>query len=236
MQHLSDGNACENVRPELMSFLLGEVSAEESAAVRQHLRNCRRCAEEAHELRATVGLVEQGGTMEPVPRHFRLVAEPAGVASSFWRNSSRLAFAASLLLCLSVTLLTALRATVSYRQGGFEIAFGAPSSAVAVHDGEAQAGVRPVSASPALSRPEVVRLIAEAVTASEARQHEAAVRMVNAVAARAAAQRQADWRDMAESLRSFQAAQVSMWKEQVQSQQYVSALMRNAGLELPPSQ
>jgi hypothetical protein len=77
----------------------------------------------------------------------------------------------------------------------------------------------------------VIRLIAEAVAASEARQSASASRLVRAAAEEADVRRMSDRQELAESLRYFQAAQVNMWKQQVENQQVVSSLIQRAGLE-----
>lgn len=227
--------SCEHIRPAMMDYLLEEASTDDRSAIRQHLESCAACAEEVRGLQATLGVVQQGGRLQDVPQHFRFVGEPSGWLLAFWRNSSRLAFSAAALACVSIAMLALLRTTVSYRQGDFEIAFGAaPTPAQFVTDVAPQPAVVAAATGSVLNQADVLRLLSEAIAASEAKQQKSSTLMVNAVAARADEQRKRDWRDMAESLRSFQAAQVTMWKEQVQSQQYVGALMRNAGLNLPP--
>jgi hypothetical protein len=220
---------CEQVRPVLLDYLLEEVSAEQRAEIHRHLEQCAACSEEAGLSRQTLGKLEQGAAFEEIPQRIRLVAEPSSRWAMLWLNPARLAVAVGALACVAVALLALFRTTISYRPGHLEIAFGAASTGA-----EAAAPATPVAAAEfSVAREEMVRLVAEAVAASEERQQTAAQHLVQTVAQQIQEDRMRDWRDMAENLRVFQAAQVSMWKQQVQSEQYVSALMQRAGLELP---
>jgi hypothetical protein len=162
------------------------------------------------------------------------VAEPANRWLAFWRNPARVAFAAAGLACIGIALLALFRTTVSVGNAGVQIAFGVvpqmPTLAVETAPTQAAAMHTPVS------REEIARLISEAVARSEARQQSESRLLVENVSQQAEEQRARDWRDMAESLRPLQAAQVSMWKQQVQSQQYVSQLIQQTGLQLPAPQ
>ena len=87
-----------------------------------------------------------------------------------------------------------------------------------------------------MAREEILQLVAQAVAASESRQQEETQGLLQAASKQADEQRLRDRRELAEGLRYFEAAQVTMWKEQMQSHQYVSALMQQAGLEIPARQ
>jgi hypothetical protein len=217
-----------------MDYLLEEVPAESCAGIQRHLEQCAACSEEVGKLRQTLGLLSQAGTMEEVPQRIRLVAEPANRWLAFWRNPARVAFAAAGLACIGIALLALFRTTVLVGNAGVQIAFGVvpqmPTLAVETAPTQAAAMHTPVS------REEIARLISEAVARSEARQQTEARLLVENVSQQAEEQRARDWRDMAESLRPLQAAQVSMWKQQVQSQQYVSQLIQQTGLQLPAPQ
>jgi glycine/D-amino acid oxidase-like deaminating enzyme len=132
------------------------------------------------------------------------------------------------------------RATVSYDRGQFEIAFGASPVVSTARNALAVATTAPSNVSvplagvARLSREEILQLVAQAVAASESRQQEETQGLLQAASKQADEQRLRDRRELAEGLRYFEAAQVTMWKEQVQNQQYVSALMQQAGLEILP--
>lgn len=226
---------CQQVRPVLLDYLLEEVSAEDRTEVQRHLEQCATCSEEAGRSRQTLGQLVRGAPLEEIPQRIRLVAEPSSRWAAFWLNPARVAFAAGAFACAAIALLALFRTTISYAPGHFEIAFGG-STAVVGPPGDGSVAATPASADRALSREEIGQLVVEAVAASEARQRSEAQRLVQTVAREAEEQRVRDWRDMAESLRIFQAAQVAMWKQQVQSDQYVSALMRQSGMELPVRQ
>ena len=81
-------------------------------------------------------------------------------------------------------------------------------------------------------RAEVVRLIAEAVAASEARQQVSSVNLMQAAVQQGDQQRTRDLQELSESFRYIQAAQTMMWKDQVQNQEVMGALARRAGLPL----
>ena len=222
---------CEQVRPALMDYLLEEAPAETRASIQQHLEHCAACSEEAGKFRQTLGLLSQAVTMEELPQRIRLVAEPTSRWLAFWRNPARVAFAAAGLACVAIALLALFRTTVSIGDAGMQIAFGAVPPTATLATATAPTPAAPVQAS--LSRDEIAQLISGAVAASEARQQSDARRLIENVSQQAEEQRARDWRDMAESLRPLQAAQVTMWKQQVQSQQYVSQLIQQAGLQLP---
>lgn len=223
---------CEQVKPVLLDYLLEEVTAEDRAEIHRHLEQCAACSEEAGRSRQTLGQLARGGAFEEIPQRIRLVAEPANRWAAFWRNPARLAFAAGALGCVAIAMLALFRATISYEQGDFEIAFGGAPIA-APNPESAPPSAMPVAADVPIAREEILRLVAEVVAASEARQQRDTQRLLQAASQQTEEQRLRDRRELAEGLRYFEAAQVSMWKEQVQSQQYVSALMQQAGLEIP---
>ena len=227
---------CEQVRPALMDYLLEEVPADARAEIHAHLQHCAACSEEAGKFRQTLGLLSQAGSMEEVPQRIRLVAEPANRWLAFWRNPARVAFAAAGLACVAIALLAFFRTTVSIGDAGMLIAFGAMPQAPTLAVATAPKPVAAIQGNARISREEIVQLISEAVAASEARQQSEAKQMVERVSQQSQEQRASDWRDMAESLRPLQAAQITMWKQQVQSQQYVGELMQQAGLQLPARQ
>jgi hypothetical protein len=114
---------------------------------------------------------------------------------------------------------------VQYNQGNFEIAFGAAATNTRI---SAPSAAAPLSLTPAsldrgVSREQVEQLIAAAVAASESRQLSQTARTVKTSAAQEAASRMDDRREMAESFRYVQAAEVTMWK-QLQDQQYMASV------------
>lgn len=227
---------CDDVRPMLLEYVMEEAPAQGRGEIARHLETCAACSEEAGKLRQTLGTLAQGAAFEEVPQKIRIVAEPADRWMAFWRNPARLAFAASGVGCIAIALLALAHTTVRSQNGDFEIAFGAAApvmqypAAAPLPD---KTNVAP-AAYPALSREEVVKLIAEAVAESEARQSAGTARIVNAsleqAEAKRASDRDSDRREMAESFRYFQAAQVNMWKQQIESQQVMSALVQRTGL------
>jgi len=223
---------CEQVRPALMDYLLEEVPAEARPGIQQHLEHCAACSEEVRKFRQTLALLSRARAVEEVPQRIRLVAEPANRWLAFWRNPARVAFAAAGLACVAIALLALFQANISIGDNGMQLAFGAAPQAPALTTVAAPSPIATVQEN-TVSREEIVQLVSEAVAASEARQQSDARRLIENVSQQAEEQRARDWRDMAESLRPLQAAQVTMWKQQVQSQQYVSELIQQAGLQLP---
>ena len=235
---------CDDIKPILLDYVMEEIAPAERGEITRHLETCSACSQEASRFQQTLGALAQGAAFENVPQKIRIVAEPgssfSGRWAAFWRNPARLAFAASGLACLAIALLALSRTTVVYDQGKFEIAFGAaatpaPSSATqspAVAPHPESASVIPATAV-GLTQPQVEVLIATAIAASEARQSSSTTRLVKAAAQQADSNRVNDRTEMAESLRYFQAAQVNMWKQQVESQQLMSALVQRTGMELP---
>ncbi len=215
---------CERAKQILVDYLLEETSAEGRDEIGRHLQDCSSCSGEIAQLQQTMGLLIRAETSEEIPKRIRLVAEPVGRWAAFWRDSARLALAGGGLLCLAIALLALFRTTLSYEEGHFQIAFGVPATATGAKDASAMAS--PVVEPRGLPRAAVLELIAEAVAASEAMRQRNSALLMETVAQQAEEQRRRDLREMAESLRYFQAAQTMMWKEQVQSQYLVSALMR----------
>jgi hypothetical protein len=230
---------CEQARPALVHYLLEEIPARERETIAQHLESCAPCSRETARLRQTLEMVVRGEASEEVPQRIRLVAEPAGWRQAFWRDTARVAFAGAGLLALVIATLALFRATVSYQQGNLQIAFGAaaagknsPQLSATGPAGVQAAGVQAAAGeSQSLDRAQVLRLIAEAVAASEAKQQAGSEKLVRTISERSEQQRQSDLREMAEGIRVFQAAQTMMWKDQVQSQSVMSALMRQVGFD-----
>jgi hypothetical protein len=224
---------CEQVRPVLFDYIMQEVPAAERAGIAQHLETCAACSQEAGKFRQTVATLAQGAAFEDVPQKIRIVAEPADRWAAFWRNPARLAFAGGALGCVAIALLALANTTITYSQGNFEIAFGAAATSVVSQATQSPAAaplsLSPVSLSSGLTREQVEQLIAAAVAASEARQSSDTARVVKASAAQAETNRMNDRRELAESFRYVQAAQVTMWKQQVEDQQSVSALLHQTG-------
>ena len=236
---------CEDIKLMLLEYVMEEVSGNDRTEIAFHLESCAECSEEAGKLRQTLEAMAQGAAFEDIPQKIRIVAEPASWWIAFWRHPARLALAASGLACVAIAMLALASATIQYQNGNFEVAFGAaaPSIQSLSNQSPAAASLPSIaSLAPAvtqtLSREDVVRLIAEAVAASEARQSAGAVRIVNAAAQQAESNRitarDRDRRELAESFRYFQAAQVNMWKQQVENQQVMSALVERTGIESRP--
>ncbi|MBI3895497.1 MAG: zf-HC2 domain-containing protein [Acidobacteria bacterium] len=222
---------CEQAKPLLTDYLLEEVPVEERAGIAQHLESCGACSGEIARLRQTLALVAQGEVSEEIPQRIRLVAEPRELMprwAAFWQNSARLSFAAAGLLCLAIALLALFRTSVSYQEGKLAVAFGAPRGTMG--QPVSSAAIQPAASSGALDRAEVLRLVSAAIVASESRQQQQTAQLLQTVSQQAEQQRVNDLRELAESIRYFQATQTMMWKDQVQSQHLVSALMQQVGM------
>ena len=237
---------CEEIKPLLTDYAMQEIGKADAESVHKHLGSCTGCRHELDETLAMFGLLQRAEVKEDIPRHIRVVAQPAagvvtnhaGWWSSLWNNAGRLAFAGGALACLAVGLLGIFQASVSYGAGGFQVAFGVPSPA-AVATPETMAAspetapvVMPVAAGNQLSKAEVEALIAQASQASELRQKGGISDLVRNASLAADERRSADLQQMAETFRYMQAAQTNMWKEQVQSQQIVAVLAQKNGLNL----
>ena len=225
---------CEKIRPVLLDYVMDEAAASDREEIARHLETCAACSEEAGKMRQTMSALA-GVAFEEIPQKIRVVAGPRSRWLEFWRNPARLAFAGGGLACLAVAILALAHATVSYKQGNFEIAFGAAvtptTQSPAVAPLSPSTRVSAVSLNAGITREQAAKLIAEAVAASEARMSSQTAQIVKASAARADADRMNDRREMAESFRYVQAAQVTMWKQQLQDQQYVSSLMRQPAVD-----
>ncbi|MBI4458459.1 MAG: hypothetical protein HY648_00195, partial [Acidobacteria bacterium] len=135
------------------------------------------------------------------------------------------------LLCLAIALLALFRTSVSYQNGNFQIAFGVPAAAVPMTH---LPGTMPAAAvAHPLDQAQVQQMIAEAIAAAEAEQQRKSGLLAKSVSQQMEERWQRDLREMGGNLRIFQAAQTTMWKEQVQNQQLVSTLMQQAGLAAP---
>lgn len=225
---------CQLSQPVLLDYLLDEISAEERQKMQQHLESCEVCSTELERLRQTVALLARGEPKEEMPRQIRLVAEPVSQWAAFWRSGAQMALAGSALACLAIALLALFHTTISYQSGNLEIAFGAPSAGRTPPS--PLAASQPVSSAPALDRSEVLRLVSEAVAGSETRQQAHLAQSVQATAKQSEQKRLQDLREMAESLRYFQAAQTVLWKEQIESQDRVNTLWQQVGLQKPGNQ
>jgi len=219
---------CEQARTMLSDYVMEEVSTVERLEIRQHADGCATCAEELERLQQTMTLLARAEVPEEVPRRIRLVAEPVSAWTAFWRSGARLAFAGSGLACLAVGLLAVSQAHITVGAGSWEIAFGAAA------DSRNEVPTPPVTAAAVqtdgLGREEIVRLVEEAVRASETRQQLTVTSLVQAVTEQAEQQRLQDMEELSESFRYIQAAQTMMWKDQVQSQEVMGALARQVGL------
>ena len=224
---------CEQAKLVLVEYLLEEASGKDREEIGRHLQDCGVCAEEFAQLKQTMALLVRGEVSEEIPKRISVVAEPVSRWGAFWPAGARLALAGGGLLCIAIALLALFRTTVSYEEGNFQIAFGVPAAATSAED---SSNITPAVANTrALSRDEVLDLIVEVVAASETRQQNNATLLVETAAQQAEQQRRLDLREMAESFRYFQAAQTMMWKEQVQSQYMMGALVRQVG-SAPPAQ
>lgn len=222
---------CEQAKLVLVEYLLEEASGKDREEIGRHLQDCGVCAEEFAQLKQTMALLVRGEASEEIPKRIAVVAEPVSRWGAFWPAGARLALAGGGLLCIAIALLALFRTTVSYEEGNFQIAFGVPAAATSA---ENSSNIAPaVAGSRALSRAEVRELIAEAVAASETRQQNNAILLVETAAQQTEQRRRRDLREMAASFRYFQAAQTMMWKEQVQSQYMMGALVRQVGSASP---
>jgi hypothetical protein len=228
---------CDDIRPELLDYVMEEVPADRHAAMAKHLETCAACSGEAGKIRQTLGIMAQGAAFEEPPERIRVVAEPTNRWAALWRNPARLAFAGGAAACITIAILALARASVRYDNGTFEIAFGAAAAQV---QSPAAASLPQFSAlaGETLTRREAAALVAEALSASEARQREDTSRLVEAslkaFEEASEVNRINDRQALAETFRYFQAAQVNMWKQQVENQQLVSALVQRTGMEVSP--
>ena len=212
---------CDQARTSLLDYLVEEVTAAERLEIRQHVDGCESCAGEMTRLKQTMTLLVRAEVPEEIPQRIRLVAEPVSFWALFWRNGARLAFAGAGLACLAIGLLALSRASITYNQESWELAFGGRPIA---------APVQTVSVPAGPDRAEVARLIAEAVTASEAKQQASSAKLMEAVSQQGEQQRAQDLRELSEGVRYLQAAQTMMWKDQVQNNEVMGVLARQVGL------
>lgn len=99
---------CEHMEKRLIAYLDGRASPNERGEVAAHLAACGSCRTRAEEFRALSGVLDELPAVEVSPAfdarlRVRIAAEPA--RKSLWTRlvpSPRLAFAATLLLALSV--------------------------------------------------------------------------------------------------------------------------------------
>ncbi len=226
---------CERVKSALLEFLMQEISPEDRRDIERHLEGCRVCSQEMAELKQTISLVARAEVSEEIPRRIRIVAEPAGRWAAFWRNPARLAFAGAGLMCIAIALLALFRTTVSYQNGNFQIAFGAPAaSSGAPFAGAPSATASAVSSRRPLEQAQVYEMISQAMAASEAEHQRQSQVMAKEISQRMEQRWQHDLGEMAGSMRYFQAAQTMLYKGQVESQELVSTLMQHSAL--PASQ
>ena len=230
---------CEQIKPALLEYVMEDAPAADRVEIAKHLETCAACSEEAGKIRQTMSALAANSAFEDVPQKIRIVAEPAEslhVWAAFWRNPARLAFAGAGLACVAIALLALAHTTVQYNQGNFEIAFGAAAANTRISAPSAAAPLSPtpVSLDRGMTREQVEQLIASAVATSEARQSSQTLQTVKTSAAQEAAKRMDDRREMAESFRYVQAAEVTMWK-QLQDQQYAAAnvaeMVRHTGAD-----
>ena len=223
---------CEQARTTLSDYVMEEVTAAERLEIRRHVDSCAACAEELERLKQTLTLLARAEVPEEVPQRIRLVAEPVSLWAQFWRNGARLAFAGAGLACLAIGLLAVSQASITVGGGSWQLAFGAarPVATEQTISPVGAAVVETAAASGALDREEIVRLVAEAVRASEARQQGSVSSLVQTITEQAEQQRQRDLAELSEGFRYIQAAQTMMWKDQVQNQEVMGALARQVGL------
>ena len=219
---------CEQARTTLSDYVMEEVTAAEKLEIRQHVEGCAACAEELERLQQTMTLLARAEVPEEIPQRIRLATEPVSLWTEFWRNGARLAFAGAGLACLAIGLLAVSQARITVGGGNWQIAFGAAARAAAQE--QTAAPVLNAATAAVLDREEIARLVAEAVRASEARQQLSVSSLVQMVTEQAEQQRLRDLEELSEGFRYIQAAQTMMWKDQVESQEVMGALARQAGL------
>ena len=231
---------CDEIRPTLFDYVMEEVPPEDRPAIAGHLETCAGCSGEVGRMRQTLGLMTSGVASEDIPQNVRMVAEPAAWWVGFWRNPARLAFAGGALACLAIALLALARTSIDYQDGNFRIAFGA-AVATDQSPAAAPAPMLPANNGPtlgqSLTRDEVMTLISQAVAESERGQAEQNVRVLRAsmlaYEEKAEANRMNDRRELAETFRYIQAAQMNLWKQQVENQQVVSSLLQRTATDSP---
>jgi predicted anti-sigma-YlaC factor YlaD len=222
---------CEQIRPILLDFLMEEVPSAQRGVIESHLQGCGACSREMAELQETLSLVARTETSEEIPRKIRIVAEPVRPWAAFWRNPARLAFAGAGMFCLAIAFLALFHTTISYGNGNFQIAFGAP----AVSSGAPRSGAAMPAA--AVARPmdqaQIDQMIAKALAAAQADYEQRSGAMVQQASQRMQQQWRHDLGEMAQSMRYFQEAQTMLWKGQVQNEQLVSTLIEQSRPSTP---
>ncbi len=229
---MNQENNCEQIKPVLLDFLMEEVPADRRRAIETHVQSCVACSKEMADLKETLSLVERAEVSEEIPRRIRIVAEPERPWVAFWRNPARLALAGGATFCFAIALLALFHTTISYRNGNFQLAFGAP----AVSSGAPLPVTMPASAAASLDQAQVNQMISKALAAAEQEHDRQSGAMAQQVSERMQQQWRRDLGEMAQSMRYFQEAQTVLWKGQVQNQQLVSTLMEQSRPPVPQQQ
>jgi anti-sigma factor RsiW len=103
--------SCERMESRILGFVDGRLKESERLEVEKHLAECAPCALRVNEFTAVSGLLDELPLIEPSPEfdtrvHARVAAEPETKAGwwAWMRFSPRIAFAASLLLLMTLWL------------------------------------------------------------------------------------------------------------------------------------
>jgi hypothetical protein len=118
---------CSEYQIQIPKLILGELTAEEEKALKEHLETCSRCRSEQEGYAQTIQML-QSVDDEPVPRHF-FVYQEAGKPNpwqlfrqmkSFWQT----AFAAMAGVILIIGIAAVLQIRVRTDRNGWTVAFG----------------------------------------------------------------------------------------------------------------
>lgn len=160
---------CEDIKEELVSFVLGELTGEESEAIRAHVDSCEKCSAEVAQYRQTLLALSRW----KMPAHGRppdfafLPAPPVAREDPFQRKWRFRSFAPALIAAFFVVLFAAaflLGTHVQYGSGALSVTIGKSEPPTAAADAARIAAIVDSV------RQQDLQIVSGLIAASEARQ------------------------------------------------------------------
>jgi anti-sigma factor RsiW len=133
---------CDRMKDTVLDLLYGELEPRAREEAEEHLRTCPDCREEVESLRRVRRVLDEGRPTVPEAPPIQVALPPRVARGPLW------AAAAAFLLAALLSVLALGRATMSWDESGFSLAFGAASGAedalLEAARSEAQAAARRV--------------------------------------------------------------------------------------------
>ena len=221
---------CQESHELFPEYLGKETSREQSRELALHLKECKLCREDLTSLSKVQAVLRIGWPDEEIPRN--LVFEPSrtawrqlaeAITPRYWPRGLLVSAVATICFILCVSTLALLKTDIELKDGHFRVSFNRPSASLNLPLGATGGG----SAVPTvMSRPDLEKLIQNALAQSEQRQNAKVEQLLLDTRADINVSRSEDMQKISQALKYLEMTQAEVWKSSARNASYLESLAR----------